>query len=263
MSVGVTERRRGPRSDIGAVRMQPRDAQALSWIAEQYGIPRDVLSVLLGRLRGQDRISVGSVRQVEARWQQAGWVTLHRLPGGVWVTLTRAALAMVARPDYFAIEPWIPQVTRLPHVRAVELVRLAFEAADSPGEWISERLIEQDIRKGLHRRGLHKHRPDALIRREGEPVLSIEVELTLKRSDRYRAILNDSDHELSQLWLTWPEQIERLKALLWQAREQARSEYRELPIEVRELPTVAGTYVTAEGEQQAWTLPYEAWRPQR
>lgn len=274
VSAILTERRRGPRSDIGAVRMQPRDAAALAWIGEQFGTPWDVLSVLLARLSGRldetgrpvDRVSISATRHVIRRWESAGWVTSHRLPGGVWVTPTRRALEMVARPDYHALEPWVPQVPRLPHVRAVELVRLAFEATNPPEpqdpwgrppsgpRWVSERLIEQDIR--LKRWGTATtRRPDALIRFPDGQNVAIEVELTVKAATRYREIVDHTSRRVAQVrWMTWPEHRERLLTLLMQAKEEERHP---TEIFVDELPLVRGTY------PEPWELPYEAWRPER
>jgi hypothetical protein len=268
LSATLTERRRGPRSDIGAVRMQPRDAAALAWIGEQFGAPLDVLSVLLARLGKEplDRLTVSTVRTHVRRWESAGWVTSHRLPGGVWVTPTRRALEMVARPDYHALEPWVPQVPRLPHVRAVALVRLAFEATNPPEpqdpwgrppsgpRWVSERLLEQDIR--MKRWGTTTtRRPDALIRFPDGQDLAIEVELTVKAPSRYREIVHHTSRRVAQVrWMTWPEHRERLLILLMQAKEEDRHP---TEIFVDELPAVRGTY------PEPWELPYEAWRPER
>lgn len=254
MSVNLAERKRSRRSDAGAVRMQERDAAALAWVAEQFGAPWDVLSVLLGRLAGRDRISISSVRQAIRRWESARWVTSHRLPGGVWVTPTARALEMVARPDYHAIEPWLPQVPRLPHVRAVALVRLALEGSGTPGQWVSDRLLEQEIRMKRWG-GQTVRRPDALVRFPDGRELGLEVELTVKSAMRYRGIVDHTKRDLSAVqWLTWPEHVERLKTLLWDAKEQGRHP---VPIEVTELPRVTGTY------PEPWELPYEAWRPTR
>src|SRR3954469_10375921 len=84
-----------------------RDAEALGWIGEQYGVREDALRVLLGRwrrpgrgtqLRGSGALGYQAARDVVGRWERNGWVERRRLFGGrVWVIPTARGLEVGRR----------------------------------------------------------------------------------------------------------------------------------------------------------------------
>jgi hypothetical protein len=170
---------------------------ALGWIAEQYAVRADLLGLLLGRLsperprmvhgweyatgqRAQlPALAEATVRYHLRRWHRARWVTVQRALGRTWIVPAPGGLAL-AGVDY---RPWGLVPSRLAHVHAVGLVRLAIEAANPQAEWVSERELG---RLRAHTRaswwlpdgGLVV--ADAAVNGACPPLHTIEVELTPK-----------------------------------------------------------------------------------
>jgi hypothetical protein len=131
-----------------------REAAALAFVAEMYGVQLDQLAVVLG-------VSSQRAAAIAARWIARRLAQADRLsPGPRWVWLTKSGLASCGLP-YAASPPALP---RLAHIRAVVAVRLAFEAA--PGfaaagaHWRSERRLRARLGGRL---GLRDHLPDAEV----------------------------------------------------------------------------------------------------
>jgi hypothetical protein len=169
---------------------------ALAWIAQQYAVRVDLLGLLLGRLspelpktlhaweyaigqRAQlPALAEATVRYHLRRWHRAGWVSVQRALGRTWIVPTPNGLAL-AGVDY---RPWNLVPSRLGHVHAVGLVRLAIEAANPQAEWVSERELarlraQQRASWSLPDGGLVV--ADASVS-GGPPLHTIEVELTPK-----------------------------------------------------------------------------------
>jgi hypothetical protein len=174
-----------------------RDVAALGWVAEQYTVRADLLGLLLGRLSpeaprtvhaweyatGQraelPALSAATVRYHLRRWLHAGWVTVQRALGRTWIVPTPGGLAL-AGIDY---RLWGLVPSRLAHVHAVGLVRLAIEAANPQAQWVSERelaRVRAQQRAGwwLPDGGLVV--ADAAVNGGLPPLHTIEVELTPK-----------------------------------------------------------------------------------
>jgi hypothetical protein len=170
---------------------------ALAWVGEQYAVRADLLGLLLGRLspevprtvhaweyaigqRAQlPALSEATVRYHLRRWLRAGWVHPQRALGRTWIVPTPRGLAL-AGADY---RPWGLVPSRLGHVHAVALVRLAIEAANPDAEWISERELarlraQQRGSWWLPDGGLVV--ADAAVNGAYPPLHTIEVELTPK-----------------------------------------------------------------------------------
>jgi hypothetical protein len=182
-----------------------RDATALGWLADQYAIRADALGLLLGRLSPEAPRTVhawqyssgqraelptladATVRYHLRRWLQARWVSVQRALGHTWIVPTQRGLA-VAGVDW---RPWTLVPSRLAHVHAVGLVRLAIEAANPQAEWVSEREL---ARLRAHQRaswwlpdgGLVV--ADAVVNGACPPVHTIEVELTPKHLARLQQV---------------------------------------------------------------------------
>jgi hypothetical protein len=174
-----------------------RDVAALAWIADQYAVRADLLGLLLGRLsperprtvhaweyaNGQraelPALSAATVRYHLRRWHRARWVSAQRALGRTWIVPTPNGLAL-AGSDY---RPWSLVPSRLAHVHAVGLVRLAIEAANPDAEWVSEREL---ARLRAHQRGSWWLPDgglvvaDAAVNGALPPLHTIEVELTPK-----------------------------------------------------------------------------------
>jgi hypothetical protein len=174
-----------------------RDVTALAWIAEQYAVRVDLLGLLLGRLSPElprtvhaweyatdqraklPALSAATVRYHLRRWHRARWVSVQRALGRTWIVPTPKGLAL-AGVDY---RPWSLVPSRLAHVHAVGLVRLAIEAADPEAEWVSERALARlrATQRGgwwLPDGGLVV--ADAAVNGALPPLHTVEVELTPK-----------------------------------------------------------------------------------
>lgn len=163
-----------------------RDAPALVFAADMYGVQFDQLAVLTGGDK--------AARAAAARWRSVGYAQTARLgPGAPWLWATRAGLAACGL-KYTAVPP---ALSRLAHIRAVTTVRLALEATAAYREanafWRSERRIR--LRHGV---GVREHLPDAEVHWPDEaPVAwagecwAVEAELTRKTVARTAAIMRE------------------------------------------------------------------------
>jgi len=126
------------RRDAGRRALTGRDLAALRWIGEQYTVRLDVAGVLLSRLSSEPvgLLSRRTVRQRVDRWEQAGWISRHRLLGHTWITATTAGLRHAGLEH---LEPWEPAAVRLAHHHTVGLVRLAREPEPGQAGWVCER----------------------------------------------------------------------------------------------------------------------------
>lgn len=185
---------RSKRMDAGKVRQQPRDVQALTWLAQMYGAPLDVV----GRLLGTDEMST---RAVVRRWRRAGWAEQARVDAGpAWVWPTTATVnAFVPREFGGQWGAWKPSPMMAAHTRAVAEVRLAVAGADLEA-WVSERMLAHR-EHGMKSKGAKlPHISDGVWLRGGtdqrDSVL-IEVELTAKHPGRTKDILHTALMKLS------------------------------------------------------------------
>src|SRR6266487_4143458 len=82
------------RRDAGRRSLTGRDLAALRWVGEQYTVRLDVAGVLLSRLSSEPvgLLSRRSVRDQVSRWEQAGWISRHRLLGYTWIVATASGL---------------------------------------------------------------------------------------------------------------------------------------------------------------------------
>ncbi|MCL2581954.1 MAG: hypothetical protein FWE35_05800 [Streptosporangiales bacterium] len=164
-----------------------RDAEALVFAADMYGVQMDQLASLLGD-------SPGTARAAAARWKELGYAETARLgPGPSWLWVTRAGLAACGL-RYPAARPGL---SRLAHTRAVTAVRLALSATgawDGSGAfWRGERRI-----RSRHGVGVRQHLPDGEVHWpsgcglawEGE-CWAVEAELTAKTVARTTAIMRE------------------------------------------------------------------------
>jgi hypothetical protein len=174
-----------------------RDVAALAWVAEQYAVRADTLGLLLGRLSPElprtvhrwqyaagewaelPALSAATVRYHLRRWLRARWVTVQRALGRTWIAPTQRGLVL-AGADW---RPWSLVPSRLAHVHAVGLVRLAIEAANPHTEWVSEREL---TRLRAHTRASWWLPDGGLVVADAAgngaypPLHTIEVELTPK-----------------------------------------------------------------------------------
>ena len=168
-------------------RLAVRDAGALVFAADMYGVQLDQLAALLG----------GSARAAQAaasRWKDLGYAETARLgPGPAWLWVTRAGLTACGL-RYTAARPGL---SRLAHTRAVTEVRLALESAETyqaaRAFWRTERRI-----RSRHGVGVRQHLPDGEVHWPDGSGLAwagecwaIEAELTPKTLARTASIMRE------------------------------------------------------------------------
>ena len=128
-----------------------RDAGALIFAADMYGVQLDQLAVLTGGER--------AARAAAARWRSLGYAETARLgPGPAWLWVTKAGLAACG----LTYTPARPALSRLAHIRAVASARLALESTGgyrlASAYWRCERRI-----RSRHGVGVRQHLPDAEV----------------------------------------------------------------------------------------------------
>jgi hypothetical protein len=167
-----------------------RDADALIFAADMYGVQLDQLALLTGGER--------AARSAAARWRELGYAETARLgPGPAWLWVTRAGLAACGL-TYSAARP---ALSRLAHIRAVAAARIALEAtsgyARGAAFWRCERRI-----RSRHGVGIRQHLPDAEVHwPDGAPAgaavawagecWAVEAELSPKTVARTVAIMRE------------------------------------------------------------------------
>jgi hypothetical protein len=173
----------------GTAQLTERDLRGLLFTADMYGLQSDLLADLLG-LREE------AARRVAARWRRLGYVETARLgPGPPWTWLTRRGLN-VCGLRYAAVPP---ALSRLAHIRAVAVVRLALESAPSYQQadayWRSERRIRGQMGGRV---GLREHLPDGEVHfpHGGDSAFAdecwaVEAELTRKTVRRTAEIMRE------------------------------------------------------------------------
>jgi len=167
-----------------------RNADALVFAADMYGVQLDQLAALTGGER--------PARAAAARWRELGYAESGRLgPGPAWLWVTRAGLAACG----VAYKPARPALSRLAHIRAVTAARIALEATSgyraAGAFWRCERRI-----RSRHGVGLRQHLPDAEVHWPDDApggnrvawageCWAVEAELTPKTVARTVAIMRE------------------------------------------------------------------------
>lgn len=199
------KRPRAPRWDKGQPLWTPRDLEVLTWIAEQYGVRRDHLAVLLARegtvaTKSPGRLAPATVKDWVERWKHAGVIGTERLlvrqPSWVW--LTRAGLEHLE----LAYRYWEPQARSAAHLHAVNQVRLWVEGREPEAEWRSERALRSG-RAFTPRQTRAEHLPDAEVELRGQRI-AIEVERSSKKPMPLQAILYELARTYAGIWYFCP-----------------------------------------------------------
>lgn len=192
---------RAPRRDKGKPLWTPRDLEVLAWIAEQYGVRRDHLAVLLGRAAQAEtktpgRLADTTVKDWVQRWRRAGIVesagVLAGEPGWVWVT--RNGLEHLELDYRF----WEPKERGLAHLHAVNQARLWVEQQQPAAMWRSERQMRSE-RPFVGNQAHPEHQPDAEVQM-GTQTVAIEVERSAKYAKRLPSILYGLARTYNGIW---------------------------------------------------------------
>ena len=183
-----------------------RDLEVLGWIGEQYGVRRDHLALLLGRAateptKAPGRLGETTMQKLIERWKRQDLIETATLEHGQpsWVWLTRKGLEHLDL-DY---RYWEPKLQSLPHLYAINQVRLWVAERQPEAIWRSERQLNSE-RPFTQRQTQVEHRPDAELVR-GEQTLAIEVELSAKTPQRLPAILYGLARRYDGIWYFCPQ----------------------------------------------------------
>jgi hypothetical protein len=235
-----TDARRPRQWGVG-VELTARDATAVRWLADQYAVRADALGLLLGRLSPEAPSTVhawqyaagqwaelptladATVRYHLRRWLQARWVSVQRALGRTWIVPTQRGLAL-AGVDW---RPWTLVPSRLAHVHAVGLVRLAIEAANPQAEWVSERALAR--LRGQQRASWWL--PDGALPAGDDapagglrPLHLLEVELTPKHLAKLQQVFEDRyPGEVQTTYFAPPAHIEGLRRRLLVLEQATRA----------------------------------------
>ena len=206
----MEEKNTKPRRSDRGPRITKRDFDTLAWIAQQYAICLDHLSVLLARLmdysdyarKPDDPGELGQKRttKIVRRWQELGliergWI-LHDDP--MWVWLTPEGLRLVRDNVGELLRPYTPTPAKMNHLYWCNHARLHIEQSHHDAEWASERMLRANHKSET---GVKQaHIPDAIITIGGRK-LAIEVELTTKTYARLDKILQElAESEYHSIW---------------------------------------------------------------
>jgi hypothetical protein len=233
---------------------------ALAWVAEQYAVRADTLSLLLGRRSPETpqtihrwqyapgqwaelpALSDATVRYHLRRWLRAGWVRPQRALGRTWIIPARAGLELAGG----GYRPWTLVPSQLNHLHAVAVVRLAIEAADPEVEWVSERALTRlraQRRESWWRPDGGLVVADAAVNGSCVPLHTIEVELTPKHLAKLSQVFEDRyPGEVQTTYFTPPGHSAGLRRRLAVLEQAARA--RNEPwsrVNVVPLPELPGT----------------------
>jgi hypothetical protein len=224
----ITTPSRQPRRDRGFPQLTQRDLTTLTWIGEQYAVRFDHLQRLLARQPGKPTrvegvLSATTTSDIISRWQRAGLADIRKLLVDelAWIWLTPAGLREIG----LHYVPYRPQAFTLPHLHAINNVRLLIETQGSrPNEqgvliWQSERSLRatEAALRGMRAKGaVRPHVPDAVVRldvgrlgassadmeRQSSRVVqvAVEVELTAKSHERLTEVLDTLVSRYPAVW---------------------------------------------------------------
>jgi hypothetical protein len=181
-----------PRNHKGSIILDDRDLSTLIWVGEQNAVSLDHLRLLLGACskkstKEQGMLSASAADQVLKRWRMLQLIQQKKILASTppWIWLTPFGL----RELDFDFKPFSPRLGALPHLHAINFVRMLTEKQAKDAEWISQRslLAEQPRRRSGEN---IPHIPDAEVIYQ-DACYAIEVELTVKAHARLVSILQE------------------------------------------------------------------------
>lgn len=192
-----------PRRHKGCILLSPRDRWAFPWMADQYALSLEQLQALLGRQAGYGAkrpnwISESAMRQVLARWHKLGYIEQKNIftdyPAWVWPT-RRAITELGLRYGYYT-----PHFATLPHLHAINHIRLYLEHLHPQDIWKPERQLKAE--RPRYDVGYEPpHTPDAEMQSSiTQEVTAIEVELSVKKPGELKRILTDLGTCYNSVW---------------------------------------------------------------
>lgn len=163
------------------------EVKVLALISEHGAIPMDLLALFLGLTEEQ-------ASQLMKQFARRRWVMMRKflIKDKPWVWLRKSGV----KHANTGLGYKVPDISSLPHRRAICVIRLRLEEQYPEGEWICERRL-------AYRRFIDGHVPDGLFRvRNSEGKMeewAIEVELSPKERTRYIEISEDRNFRYDKL----------------------------------------------------------------
>jgi hypothetical protein len=176
----------------GCIILDDRDLSTLIWVGEQSAVSIDHLRLLLGArskkpTKEHGMLSTSATDQVLKRWRMLHLIEQKKILASTppWIWLTPYGL----RELDLDFKPFSPRLGSLPHLHAINFVRMLTEMQARDAEWISQRylLAEQPRRRAGED---IPHIPDAEVYYQ-DAGYAIEVELTVKAHARLVTILRE------------------------------------------------------------------------
>ena len=174
--------------------LTPRDRICLIWIAMQYAIRLDQLQRLLFRHTPEadhhkrkaesDHLSLDRTYEIIKKWVALDLIEKKTILHGdqLWIWASRQGLRELQQPFNFS---GAPSSIRLPHLYAINQVRMAIEAKRPEDVWKSERQIRKETPAAIKGEN-QPHTPDAILSATNGKVTAIEVECHEKTRQRIR-----------------------------------------------------------------------------
>lgn len=191
------------------IHLTPRDLTCLAWIALQYAIRFDQLQQLLFRHTpaqdryklkpGTDRLSLDRTYEIINRWLALGLVEKKIILHGdkLWVWLTREGLRTVELSFNYS---GTPSSVTLPHLYAINQVRLFVESKRPDDGWQSERQIRKEAPPLVHGE-TRPHTPDAILTNvKNGKITAIEVERSAKNDGELEDDLRELAVTYRSIW---------------------------------------------------------------
>src|SRR5450755_149441 len=232
------------RSDRGP-RVTDRDLDALAWIAQQYAVSFDHLSILLARLidhsqyaqkpKEAGELTEKRTAKIVKRWEELGlverdWI-LHGDPPWIW--LTPEGLRTVAQ-EVGELRPYTPTPATVNHLYWCNHARLSVEQRRKDAVWLSERQARAHHKSepGVKR----PHLPDAIVTSNGHEI-AVEVELSTKTYPRLEKILQEfAESDYHSIWYFTPGRAKQVvETALDTMHESNRSRFVVYDVEETEL----------------------------
>lgn len=197
-----------PEPKLHTYQITPRDHTCLTWIALQYAIRLDQLQRLLFRHTPEgdrhkrkaesDHLSLDRTYEIIKKWRALDLAEKKTILHGdqLWIWASRQGLREVQQPFNFSGGP---SSVRLPHLYAINQVRLAIEEKRPGDVWKSERQIRKEM-PGPTRGEQQPHLPDAILYATNGKVTAIEVECHEKTESELEEDLRELAVSYRSVW---------------------------------------------------------------
>jgi hypothetical protein len=185
-----------------------RDRICLTWIAMQYAIRLDQLQRLLFRhtpegdrhkLKAEsDHLSLDRTYEIIKKWLAMELIEKKTILHGdqLWVWASRQGLRELQQPFNFS---GAPSSIRLPHLYAINQVRMAIEVKRPEDIWKSERQIRKEMPAAIKGES-QPHTPDAILHSANGKITAIEVECHEKTDSELEDDLRELAVSYRSIW---------------------------------------------------------------